>query len=98
MVAKDISYSLVLIITAAHFAIPSSATDPRFPHFFFKVNICKVQESEFFFFFFINLANGLLRKPKKKSVRNIFFSVSLMTFLSGFWKGPNMQMLNAYWN
>lgn len=94
-VAKNITYSLVLIVTAAHFEIPSSATDLRFPSLKKKIiNIWKVQESKNIFLF-INLANGVSGKPKKKSVRNIFFSISLMTFLSGFWKGHNMQMLNA---
>lgn len=73
VVAKNITYSLVLIITAAHFAIPSSATDPRFLHFF-KQSKYVESTGEQDFFFFIDLANGISGKPKKKSLSEIFSS------------------------
>lgn len=69
--AKNITYSLVLIVTAAHFAIPSSATDPRFPHLFLKKEISgKYGRAKNFLF--INLANGISGKSKKKVCQKYF--------------------------
>ena len=86
MVAKNISYSLVLIITAAHFAIPSFATDPRFPHLFFKkVNIWKVQESKAFFLHKFGKWNT--RKAKEKVCQK-YFLLSFIDISVRFLEAP----------
>lgn len=74
VVDKTISYHLILIITAAHFATLSSAIDPRFPHSLNKVNIWKVQERIFFLFEF-----GKWNKKKaKEKVCQKYFLLSFI--------------------